>query len=223
MIMIRESFSGRMRELEKEVVNMGDMVIAATSRSVEALKARNIDDAIKIIADDLLINKKRWDIEERCIKLIALQQPVASDLREIIAVLNIITDLERMGDYAEGIAKIVVMLGTEPLVKPLVDIPRMEEKAASMLKRSLEAFVRRDAQAAKAICNEDDDVDMLYDQVYRELLTYMIEDPKTISRATPLIWAAHNLERIADRVTNICERIVFLVTGSMQEINVSRY
>ena len=212
-----------MRELEKEVVNMGDMVIAATSRSVEALKARNIDDAMKIIAEDLLINKKRWDIEERCIKLIALQQPVASDLREIIAVLNIITDLERMGDYAEGIAKIVVMLGTEPLVKPLVDIPRMEEKAASMLKRSLEAFVRRDAQAAKAICNEDDDVDMLYDQVYRELLTYMIEDPKTISRATPLIWAAHNLERIADRVTNICERIVFLVTGSMQEINVSRY
>ncbi len=212
-----------MRELEKEVVNMGDMVIAATSRSVEALKARNIDDAMKIIAEDLLINKKRWDIEERCIKLIALQQPVASDLREIIAVLNIITDLERMGDYAEGIAKIVVMLGTEPLVKPLVDIPRMEEKATSMLKRSLEAFVKRDAEAAKAICNEDDDVDMLYDQVYRELLTYMIEDPKTISRATPLIWAAHNLERIADRVTNICERIVFLVTGSMQEINVSRY
>jgi len=221
--MIRESFSGRMRELEKEVVNMGDMVIAATSRSVEALKARNIDDAMKIIADDLLINKKRWDIEERCIKLIALQQPVASDLREIIAVLNIITDLERMGDYAEGIAKIVVMLGTEPLVKPLVDIPRMEEKATSMLKRSLDAFVKRDAEAAKAICNEDDDVDMLYDQVYRELLTYMIGDPKTISRATPLIWAAHNLERIADRVTNICERIVFLVTGSMQEINVSRY
>ena len=221
--MIRESFSGRMRELEKEVVNMGDMVIAATSRSVEALKARNIDDAMKIIADDLLINKKRWDIEERCIKLIALQQPVASDLREIIAVLNIITDLERMGDYAEGIAKIVVMLGTEPLVKPLVDIPRMEEKATSMLKRSLDAFVKRDAKAAKAICNEDDDVDMLYDQVYRELLTYMIGDPKTISRATPLIWAAHNLERIADRVTNICERIVFLATGSMQEINVSRY
>ena len=212
-----------MRELEKEVVNMGDMVIAATSCSVEALKARSIDDAMKIIADDLLINKKRWDIEERCIKLIALQQPVASDLREIIAVLNIITDLERMGDYAEGIAKIVVMLGTEPLVKPLVDIPRMEEKATSMLKRSLDAFVKRDAEAAKAICNEDDDVDMLYDQVYRELLTYMIGDPKTISRATPLIWAAHNLERIADRVTNICERIVFLVTGSMQEINVSRY
>jgi len=221
--MIRESFSGRMRELEKEVVNMGDMVIAATNRSVEALKARNIDDAMKIIDEDLLINKKRWDIEERCIKLIALQQPVASDLREIIAVLNIITDLERMGDYAEGIAKIVVMLGTEPLVKPLVDIPRMEEKATSMLKRSLDAFVKRDAEAAKAICNEDDDVDMLYDQVYRELLTYMIGDPKTISRATPLIWAAHNLERIADRVTNICERIVFLVTGNMQEINVSRY
>lgn len=220
---MRESFSRYMKDLEQEFTNMGEMVIVATNRSVEALKSRNIEEAKRIIAEDKMINKMRWDIEEKCINLIARQQPVATDLREIIAVLNIITDLERMGDYAEGIAKIVILLGTEPLVKPLVDIPQMAVKATSMLKRSLEAFINRDAKAAKEICNEDDQVDMLYDQVYRELLTYMIENPKIISNATYLIWVAHNLERIADRVTNICERIVFLVTGSMQEINVSRY
>jgi phosphate transport system protein len=128
-----------------------------------------------------------------------------------------------MGDYAEGIGKIVVMHGDEPLVKPLVDIPRMAQKAVSMLRKSLDAFVNRDAKAAAALCSEDDEVDLLYEQVYRELLTYMIETPATITRATYLIWAAHNLERIADRVTNICERIIFLVTGTMSEVNVSRY
>ena len=221
--MTRESFSEHIKGLEKDVVSMSEMVIAATNRSVEALKTQNIDEADKIIADDELINKKRWDIEEKCIHLIARQQPVASDLREIIGILNIITDLERMGDYAEGIAKIVILLGDEPLIKPLVDIPQMAQKATAMLKESIEAFVKRDAKSAKAICNKDDDIDALYDKVYHELLTYMIEDPKTISKATPLIWAAHNLERIADRATNICERTVFLATGIMQDINVSRY
>jgi phosphate transport system protein len=221
--MTRESFAGHMKDLEKDVLGMGQMVITAVHKSVDALKGRNLEDAKKIVADDVHINKRRWEIEEKCINLIALQQPVATDLREIIAVLNIITDLERMGDYAEGIAKIVIMLGGEPLIKPLVDIPRMCEKAVSMLQRSLEAFTRRDAAVAKAICNEDDEVDLLYEQVYRELLTYMIEDPKTIRKATPLIWAAHNLERIADRVTNICERTVFLAGGTMQEVKVSTY
>jgi phosphate transport system protein len=221
--MTRETFSAYMRDLENEMMTMGQMVITAVNRSVEALKARDVEEAKKIVTEDVLINKKRWDIEEKCINLIARQQPVATDLREIIAALAINTDLERMGDYAEGIAKIVIMLGGEPHLKPLVDIPRMCSKATSMLKRSHEAFVNRDAATAKAICNEDDEVDMLYEQVYRELLTYMIEDPKTISKATCLIWAAHNLERIADRVTNICERIVFLTGGSMQEINVSKY
>jgi phosphate transport system protein len=221
--MTRESFIGHIKELEKDVVAMSEMVIAATNRSVEALRTQNIEEAEKIISDDELINKKRWDIEEKCIHLIARQQPVASDLREIIGILNIITDLERMGDYAEGIAKIVILLGDEPLIKPLVDIPQMAQKATAMLRESIEAFVNRDVKSAKAICNKDDDVDALYNQVYRELLTYMIEDPKTISKATPLIWAAHNLERIADRATNICERTVFLATGIMQDINVSRY
>jgi phosphate transport system protein len=221
--MLREAFKENMKELERELVGMGEMVTKAISRSVEALRSRNMDEAQRIISDDILINKKRWDIEEKCINLIATQQPVATDLREIIALLNISTDLERMGDHAEGIARIVILIGDEPLVKPLIDIPRMAEKTTDMVKRSLRAFVNQDAKTARMICKEDDAVDELYDQVYRELLTYMIEDPKTITRATYLIWVAHNLERIADRVTNICERIVFLVTGSMEEVGVSKY
>jgi phosphate transport system protein len=221
--MTRESFYKYIKDLEQDVMDMGGMVTTAISRSIESLKTLDANAANRIISDDALINKKRWDIEEKCINLIATQQPVASDLREIIAVLSIVTELERMGDYAEGIGKIVVMHGREPLVKPLIDIPQMAEKTVAMLKKSLDAFLKRDAQAAQTICSEDDEVDLLYEQVYRELLTCMIENPATITRATYLIWAAHNLERIADRVTNICERIVFLVTGTITEVNVSRY
>ena len=221
--MVRESFIKYIKELEKEVTEMGEMVIAAINRSVEALKILNADEAERIIADDMLINKKRWDIEEKCIDCIATQQPVATDLREIIAVLNIITELERIGDYAEGIAKIVIILGGEPLIRPLIFTPKMAEKVISMLRRSMEAFVNRDARAANAICDEDDEVDKLYDEAYHDLLMRMIKDPTLVSKATPLIWAAHNLERSADRVTNICERIVFLATGTMPQVNVSRY
>jgi phosphate transport system protein len=219
----RESFQKYRQELEQELVKMGEMVIKAINRSVEALKSRNAEEAEKIASEDILINKKRWDIEERCISLIATQQPVATDLRDLIAILNIITELERMGDYAEGIAKIVIMMGDRPLIKPLIDIPRMTEKATDMIKRSLEAFMTRNVNSARAICDEDDEVDLLYDQIYRELISFMVEDPKTITGATHLIWVAHNLERIADRVTNICERIIYLVTGEIEEINVSKY
>jgi phosphate transport system protein len=221
--MVRESFIKYIRELEKDVTEMGEMVITAITRSVEALKTLNADQAKRIIADDMLINKKRWDIEEKCVNLIATQQPVASDLREILAILCIVTDLERMGDYAGGIGKIVVMHGSTPLLRPLVIIPQIADKGVSMLKKSLDAFLRRDAQAAMAINSKDDEVDSLYEKVVGELLDYMIKDPRTIARATYLIWAAHNLERFADHVTNICERIIFLVTGSMSEIKVSRY
>jgi phosphate transport system protein len=223
VIMTRERFIKHIKELEKQVTEMGEMVITAINRSIEALKVLDASEAEQIIAGDVKINKKRWDIEEHCINLIATQQPVASDLREIIAVLSIVTDLERMGDHAEGIGKIVLLHGKEDLVKPLVDIPQMAEKTIDMLRKSLDAFLKRDAQAAKAICSEDDNVDLLYDQVYRVLLAYMIENPKMITRSTYLIWTAHNLERIADRVTNICERIVFLVEGTAPELNVSRY
>jgi phosphate transport system protein len=221
--MTREVFVSHIKELEKEITKMTGLVVSAINRSIEALKARSISDAKKIIEDDELINKKRQYIEDKCIHLIATQQPVASDLREIIAVLNIITDLERMGDHADGIAKIVVLLGTDPLVKSLENIPKMAELSAGMLNRSIESFLKRDAKAAAAICNEDDVVDALYDKTYQDLIQCMIDDPQTITKATYLIWAAHNIERIADRVTNICERIVFLVTGSMEAINVSKY
>jgi phosphate transport system protein len=220
---MRESFKEHINGLNEDVVAMSEMVATATSRSVEALGNRDIEKAKQIVNDDLLINKKRWQIEEKCINLIALQQPVATDLREIIAVLNIITELERMGDYAEGNAKIAIMLGGEPLIRPLIFLPKMAEKTNSMLKRSMQALVSRDAQAAMAICNEDDEVDKLYNEAYHDLLMCMIKDPSVVSKATPLIWAAHNLERIADRVTNICERIVFLATGSMPQVNVSKY
>jgi phosphate transport system protein len=148
---------------------------------------------------------------------------MASDLRAIICVLNIITDIERIGDHAEGIAKIVVMIGDEPPLKPLIDVPRMAEKVNDMLHRSLDTLINRNAGAARKIAAEDDEVDQLYDQVFRELLTFMAEDPKTITRATRLIWVAHNLERSADRVTNICERVVYMVTGKMEEIGASKY
>jgi phosphate transport system protein len=221
--MIRKSFGEHIKELEKDIVNMGQMVIKAIEGSIDALKRQDLDQAQRIVKGDEQINLKRWEIEERCITLIATQQPVATDLREIIAILNIVTELERMGDYAEGIAKIVILYGREPQIKALVDIPQMAQKATSMLKRSLEAFVARDAKMAEAICGEDDEVDNLHDQVYRVMLTYMMEDPKIITRATYLIWAAHNIERIADRVTNICERIVFLATGKLPQVNVSKY
>ncbi len=220
---IRTTFHKRLRDIQDDILVMGSMVEKAIARSIEALKNRDLDLARQIIEDDRKVNHKRFEIEEKCIQLIATQQPMASDLRIIIAVLNIVTELERIGDYAEGTAEITILIGDEPPLKPLVDIPRMAEKTIDMLHRSLVAFVNHDADAARQIIPEDDEVDNLYDQVFRELLTYMIEDPRTITRATRLMWVSHNLERSADRVTNICERAVFVVTGKMEELRASTY
>ena len=202
---------------------MAGMVETAIERGIEALRTRNVNLAQQIIEDDLNINKRRYEAEDKCLELIATQQPLASDLRTIVSVLHITVDLERMGDHAEGIAKIALMLADEPPLKPYIDIPRMAQVGIDMLMGSLEAFKNRDAARARAICDQDDEVDALYEQVYRELLTFMINDPHTIQRATYLIWVAHNLERIADRVTNICERVVYLVEGRIEEMNVSKY
>lgn len=221
--MLRESVELALRELCEDVRIMAQMTEEAIERSITALKERDIALAEEVIANDKLLNAKRFEIEEKCIKFIATQQPMAGDLRLIIAILNIIVDLERIGDHAEGIAKIVLMIANEPHLKPLLDIPRMAQKAREMLRKSIRAFLDRDAEEARRICREDDEVDQLYDQVFRELLVFMLEDPRTISRATRLLWAAHNLERIADRVTNICERIVFLATGKLEEIGASKY
>jgi phosphate transport system protein len=219
----RPGFERELRGLQDEVLVLGSMVDKAIDRSIDALRRLDHPAAQQIIRDDQHINRKRFDVENAAIALIATQQPLAGDLRTIVAVLNIIVELERMGDYAKGIAQIVLRHGEQPLLKPLIDVPRMADKARDMLRRSLDAFVARDAEAARRIAAEDDEVDALYDQVYRELLTFMLRDPKTIDRATWLLWTAHNLERIADRVTNICERVVYEATGEMAEMNVSTY
>jgi phosphate transport system protein len=215
----RTMFHRELEHLQDEVLVLGSMVEKATLRSVDALRTRNLAAARAIEAEDTLLNRKRYEIEEAALLLIATQQPMASDLRRLAAIVHIVTDLERMGDYAAGIARICVQIGDEPLIKPLIDIPRMADKASSMLRRSLDAFVERDVAAAEAIALEDDEVDALYQQVYRELLMLMLANPRTIDQATHLLWVAHNLERVADRVQNICERVVFVVTGRLQEFS----
>ncbi len=216
-------FQPHMREIEDDVLKMGGLVTKAIERSTEALTKRDSHLAHQIIADDAKINKQRFSIEEKSVSLIAAERPTESDLRIVVAVLNIITELERIGDYAEGIAKIVVMIGDEAPLKPLIDIPRMGEITRDMINKSLQSFAARDVELAMRVVSLDNIVDSLYDQVFRELLTFMMVDPKTTNRATRLIWIAHNLERAADRATNICERVVYMVTGKMEEVGGSKY
>jgi phosphate transport system protein len=221
--MTRETYQRQIRELQDELLVMGSMVEKALERSMLALKQRDLELANKVVADDKEIDKKRFAIEEKTLDLLALQAPMASDLRIMLAILNIIVDLERMADHAAGNAKICLMIGNEPPLKPLIDLPRMNEKVIDMLHRSLSAYICHDAETARSIVREDDEIDNLYDQVFRELLVFMMEDPRTITRATRLLWVAHNLERTGDRVTNICERVVFMVTGKMEELDISSY
>jgi phosphate transport system protein len=219
----RTAFEQQLARIQEDMLVLANMVADAIDRGIRALKDRDIELAQAVIADDLRVNRKRDDIEEQCIEMIATQQPLARDLRTIVSVLHIIVDLERMGDHAEGIAKVAVMMTDQPQLKPYIDIPRMAEIATHMLMSSLEAFKNRDAELARRICDEDDEVDALYDKIYGDLVNSMVTDPTTIERATHLMWVAHNLERIADRVTNICERVVFLVQGRLEELNVSKY
>jgi len=221
--MTRIEYLHQLRELREDVIEMASMVDKSIARSVEALQRQDIESAETIIMADHDINRHRWRTEERALLVIATQAPMAGDLRTIAAIIHIVTDLERMADHAAGIAKIAVATATEPLLKPLVDLPRMATLARAMLNDSITAFIDGDADLAKTIALRDDEVDDLYNQIYRELLTFMFADPTSINRATHLLWAAHNLERIADRVTNVCERVVFAVTGAIEEIGVSTY
>jgi phosphate transport system protein len=207
-------------EIRDNILRLGQLVDAAIDRSLQALAAQDHSLARQIIADDTAINNLRFTVEEECLTLIATQQPAASDLRTIITAMNLVNDLERMADHATGIAKTVLRMGNEPLLKPLVDLPRMASVARDMLRRGLDAFVAHDAAAARAVADEDDQIDHLYRAVFDELLAIMAHDPSTISRGTYLLWCAHNLERIGDRVTNIAERVIFMTTGTMKELNV---
>ena len=209
------------RELERirsDILRMGSLVERAIERSVQALKDRDADLAQQIINDDAEINQLRFAIEEHCLELIATQQPAARDLRMVIAATHLAVELERMADHAAGTAEITRRIYQEPLLKPLIDLPIMAQVAQEMIHAALDAFVAFDADAAQKVAARDDEIDNLYQQVFRELLTYMLEDPRNISRATYLLWVAHNLERIGDRVTNVCERVVFMATGKLEEL-----
>jgi phosphate transport system protein len=215
---IRATFDQELQDLSDNVLRLGSMVDAAISLSIQALKERDQVLAQQIITDDERINELRFKIEEECVSLIARQQPAARDLRLIVAAMNIVLDLERMGDHAAGIATIVLRMGDEPLLKPLIDLPRMAQISQDMLRQSLDALISSNPDEALAITQIDDEVDMLYNQIFRELVSYMIEDPRTVTRAMYLLFCAHNVERVADRVTNICERVIFVSTGRMEEI-----
>ena len=213
--MVRADFDRNLKLLQEELLLLGGLVEKAIVDSIEALKIRDIELSHKIVSQDDIIDQKTNQIEEKAIDLIATQQPIAIDLRTLMSVIHISVELERMGDYAEGIGKIGIMMGNDPPVKPLVDIPKMATKSSDMLKRSLDALVKRDPALARQVCEDDDEVDNLYDLIYKDLIALMIDDPTTIQRATYLMWVAHDLERIADRATNIAERVIFLVTGQL--------
>ncbi len=215
----RKTFERELQLLQDQILVMGSMVEEAMMTSIDLLKHRDLAGSKRLIEHDVEINTKRYAIEGQTLALIALHQPVARDLRTLAAILEIATELERIGDYAKGIAKINLLIGEKPLLKPLIDIPLMAEKALEMLRRSLDAFVQQDVEAARTIPADDDEVDHLYEQVNRELMTYILADPTTIEQANYLLWAAHNLERAADRVSNICERILFTVTGELSEFD----
>ncbi len=204
-------------QLKIDLRRMASLVDLAIERSVSSLARLDALSAQQVISADRDINELRFAIEDTAVRLIAMQQPIAGDLRFIIAVLMVVGELERMGDYCVGIGKVVLMHEQRPLLKPLVDIPRMAALARSALRQSVDALLTKNAHLAEAIAAQDDAIDRLYDQIYRELLTYMLNDPTTIDRATWLLWVAHNLERIGDRIQNICERTVYEATGVMRE------
>jgi len=221
--MIRKTFEHELQQVKDEVLVLGSMVEQAVLDAMDSLKNRDLQASRKIYDQDRKINEKRFAIEKECMILIATQQPMARDLRLLASLLDVASEMERMGDYAKGIATINIRMGDAPLLKPLIDLPRMATIAVGMFHRAMTAFMTEDVKTAQAIPAEDDEVDALYDQIYRELMTYVIADPKTIERANYLLWAAHNLERFADRVTNICERTVFVVTGEIKEIPTSSH
>jgi phosphate transport system protein len=218
-VVVGTALEKELERLQSELIDLGVMVERTIIESVEVLKTRQIEAARCLIAADSEINRRRYSIESDTLVLIARQQPMAKDLRTLAAILEIAGELERIADYSKGIAKITVQLGSQPLVKPLVDIPRMATLATDMLHRALLSLVDRDDATARSIPAEDRQINDLYDQIYRELMTYVLSDPRNIEGVSHLIWVAHNLERTADRVVNICERVIFTVTGELIEFD----
>jgi phosphate transport system protein len=221
--MTRDLFQAELRQLHDDVLTLGSMAEKAILDAMESLRDGDVEWSRRIMIDDERINRKRFEIEDRAIFVIASQQPIATDLRALASILYIITDLERIADHAEGIARINTQMEPEPLPRRLGYIPAMADRAVAMLRDSMKAYTDLDVESAKRICNADDEVDRLQDVVHEECVRGMLANPATIQRNTYLLWTAHALERIADRCTNICERVVYTVTGRMEELNVSRY
>jgi phosphate transport system protein len=219
MTFTRAHLDRDLHEIQDGLLRLASMLNEAISHSVQALANHDAGLARQVITDDASINQLRFEIEEKCTMVIATQQPAAIDLRAIVAAMNIVSDLERMADHAAGVAKTVIRMGDEPLLKPLVDIPRMADECRTMIARALDAYVARDAEMAHAVAVRDDVIDDLYQQIFRELLAFMIEDPKTTSRGLYLMFAAHNLERIGDRAVNIAERVIYITSGEMKELS----
>lgn len=215
--MTRVMMTQQMQDLLDDVLRLSSMVDKAIARAIEALREQNEVLARRVIADDEQINAARWEIEEKANLFFATQAPMAGDLRQVFAIVHISTELERMADYAKVVARMALQTVDEPLLKPLVDMPQMADISREMLAAAMSAFVDHDAERAREIAARDRDIDRFYARIYRELLTFMISDPETVPKATELLWVAHNLERIGDRVTNICERIVYAATGQFEE------
>ena len=220
--MPRDTFENLLNKLKNDLLRLGMDTQQTIGQGVEALKTRDRVLAQAIIAHDAEINQARYDLEERSYELIATQQPLASDLREIISILLVAIELERIADHSKNLAEIVIYMGNEPLLKPLIDIPRMARITQEMLGQALDALARRDAELGRAVCARDDEIDQLYKQIFRELLTYVMEDPRTVQRALNLLFAAHNLEHIGDRITNIGERVIYAATGRLEELNTEK-
>jgi phosphate transport system protein len=218
----RGAYVDDLHALEREVLELGRMVVVAIREGLRVLEARDQTAACALIAGDAAINKKRYEIEEHCLRLLATQQPMAGDLRRVTAALHVASDLERMGDQAEGVGKIVLLLGTAPLIKPLIDIPKLVGVVVEMLTDVMDAYARWDGERAREIALRDDEADRLHNVIDHDLFHLMAGDSSKITQATYLMWVSHNLERIADLVTNVCEQIVFVASGSIEELNIRR-
>jgi phosphate transport system protein len=219
--MARETFERQLQLILDQVLILGSMVEQAVLDALDALKRRDLAAAHRIYEGDIEINEKRYSIESNVITIIATQQPMARDVRFLAAILEIITELERIGDYAKGICKITQLISEEEIEPALVyNLEQMANQGLDMLRRALDAFVAGDATTAREIPLEDEKVDQLYNQIYHKLMEQMTADITTIDRANHIMWAAHNLERMSDRVTNICERIIYVATGEMRELDI---
>lgn len=215
----REHYVQQLEGLHTELRALGQLVIVSITRAIEALRRQDVDAARKIITDDQRIDQAQAALEERALAVMATQQPMAGDLRRLVAAIEVASELERIGDYAKGVAKITIRNAGQSLVKPLIDIPEMAEHAINMLGQALDAYETMDADAARRLADEDDRVDELGKRVQADLLELIQRDPATAARAVDLLFVAHHIERIADRTTNIAERVIFMVKGDIVELN----